>query len=53
MLDIIENKLFQMKVIAEYVKDNSLSLEEIEELNVKIKKLKNEIQYLEKQIQIG
>ena len=46
-LDIIENKLFQMKAIAEYVKENDLSEEEILELDIKINKLKDEIRGLE------
>lgn len=47
ILDIIEIKLFQMKVIAEYVNDNDLDREEMLELNIKIDRLKDEIRALE------
>lgn len=47
VLDIIENKLFQMKVIAEYVRDNDLIREEILDFNTKIDKLRHEIRSLE------
>lgn len=50
ILDIIENKLFQMKAIAEYVKDNDLSKEEMLDLNIKINRLRDEIIYSQKQI---
>jgi len=50
VLDTIENKLFQMKTIAEYVSDNDLSSEEMLSLNIKINRLKEKIQTLEEEI---
>ncbi|UZW16012.1 hypothetical protein OSC52_09405 [Clostridium pasteurianum] len=49
ILDIIENKLFQMKAIAECVRDNDLSKEEMLDLNIKIDRLRDEIIYLQNQ----
>ncbi|MDF2884067.1 MAG: hypothetical protein K0R54_4633 [Clostridiaceae bacterium] len=45
----MENKLFQMKAVAEYVKDNDLSKEEMLDLNIKINRLKDEIRAFEEE----
>jgi hypothetical protein len=49
ILDVIENKLFQMKAIAEYVRDNDLSGEEMLGLNIKIDRLRDGIRVLEEE----
>ncbi|AJA47856.1 hypothetical protein CPAST_c17860 [Clostridium pasteurianum DSM 525 = ATCC 6013] len=49
VLDVIENKLFQMKAIAEYVRDNDLSGEEMLGLNIKIGILRDDVIALEEE----
>lgn len=48
VLDDLEEKLQEMKKIAEYATGNDLSLSEREELNIELEKLKNEYDFLEK-----
>ncbi|KHF37834.1 hypothetical protein [Halalkalibacter okhensis] len=47
----IEDKLYEMKKIAEYASEHSLSALEVEKLNSQLNGLKEEIQCLEKQLQ--
>ena len=42
-LDQVETKLTEMRQLAEYARDNTLSNEKIKELNVKINKLQQEV----------
>ena len=47
MLDIIDEKLFQMREIAEKIKNQKLSKKEIEELNSKISILKMQVKAID------
>ena len=42
-LDQVEAKLTEMRQLAEYARDNTLSGEKIKEMNVKINKLQQEV----------
>ena len=48
-LDQIETKLTEMRQLAEYARDNTLSSEKIKELNVKINKLQQEVIAMDEQ----
>ncbi|SFQ53500.1 hypothetical protein SAMN05421670_2569 [Psychrobacillus psychrotolerans] len=50
ILEEIEDKLYEMKEIAECALANDVNTDEIERLNHQMDNLKKEIQYLEKQI---
>ena len=47
MLDIIDEKLFQMREIAEKIKNQKLSKKEIEELNSKLNILKMQVKAID------
>ena len=47
MLDIMEEKLLQMKQLAEQAKEKSLSTYELEELNAKLNNLAEQVQALD------
>lgn len=47
MLDIIDEKLFQMREIAEKIKNQKLSKKEIEELNAKLNILKIQVKAID------
>lgn len=49
ILDDMDEKLQAMKMIAEYATGNDLSSSEREELNIELKKLKDEYDFLKKQ----
>lgn len=50
ILEEIEIKLCKMKEIAQYALDHELNSIEIEQLNGQLKKLTNEVHFLEKQL---
>ncbi|WP_077214802.1 hypothetical protein [Bacillus dakarensis] len=50
---VIEEKLWEMKKIAEYAEANNLSLQECEALNKQLSELKNEIRLLENKLHSG
>lgn len=50
ILEEIEVKLYEMKKIAEYAREEELTSYEIERLNFQLNELKSEIQLLEKQL---
>lgn len=49
MLDMIEEKLLQMKELAQRVVDNDLCEEEIEEINFQVKNLEEQVRLLDRQ----
>lgn len=49
MLDQVEAKLSEMRKLAEYARDNTLSSQEIKELNMKINKLQQEVIAMDEQ----
>ncbi len=49
MLDMIEEKLLQMKKLAQRVVDNDLCEEEIEEINFQVKNLEEQVKLLDYQ----
>lgn len=49
IIDKIENKLKEMKMLAEYVKNNNLSSIQIKDINEKINILKQEVLKLDKE----
>ena len=51
ILEEIENKLYEMKKIAEYALLGELTTIEIEQLNAQLNEMKTEIHFLEKQLQ--
>ena len=51
ILEKIENKLYEMKELAEYARDHCLSLREIDEVNCQLAVLKQEVHSLEQQLQ--
>lgn len=51
ILEKIENKLYEMKELAEYVRDNELTPIEINKLNDQLNTLKQEVHSLEQQLQ--
>lgn len=53
ILDEMDNKLHEMKRIAEYVLEHDLSEIEIERLNSKLNVLKREVDFLQKQLYFG
>jgi len=48
-LDQIETKLTEMRQLAEYARDNTLSSQEIKELNAQINKLQQEVIAMDEQ----
>ncbi|GAA0079100.1 hypothetical protein UT300005_34790 [Clostridium sp. CTA-5] len=49
MLDIIEEKLFQMKQLAEKAKGKNISSDELEELNTKLNNLAEQVKALDEE----
>lgn len=49
MLDKIEEKLKEMKNLAEYLKENDLNDEEVGEINMKFNELKNQVIRMDEQ----
>lgn len=52
MLDKMEQKLREMKRLAQYAKDNDLDDKEIKEINVKLNELKDEIAQIDEKSKI-
>jgi len=50
ILEKIENKLYEMKELAEYARNYELTQIEINRLNVQLNMLKQEIHFLEQQL---
>jgi len=50
ILEEIEMKLHEMKKIAQYTLDHELTATEVDQLNIKLIKLKSDIHFLEKQL---
>jgi polyhydroxyalkanoate synthesis regulator phasin len=51
ILEKIENKLYEMKELAEYARDNELTQIEVNRLNEQLNIFKQEVHFLEKQLQ--
>jgi polyhydroxyalkanoate synthesis regulator phasin len=51
ILEVIEEKLFEMKELAKYARDYGLTSLEVEKLNGQLNALKREVHFLEKQLQ--
>lgn len=50
VLDLIDEKLQEMKRIAEYALKHELTPREVNELNMQLNEFKNEVLFLEKQL---
>lgn len=50
ILEKIENKLYEMKALAEYARDRNLSLVESQLINTQLNTLKQEVNSLEQQL---
>lgn len=48
----LENKLHEMRALAEYAKDHKLTQSEVNELNFKVNELKKEVHLLDLQLNI-
>jgi len=51
-LDQVEAKLTEIRQLAEYARDNTLSSQEIKELNVKVNKLQQDVIAMDEQSKI-
>lgn len=49
MLDLMESKMVKMKKLAEYIKDNELKEEKIDEINIKFKNLESQVNALDEE----
>lgn len=51
VLEEIDNKLYEMKELAEYARDHVLTAAELNRLNEHLNQLKQEVHFLEQQLQ--